>query len=354
MIRRLRSEELPGVSIMLSISVIVPVYSGEKYLEKLVEEVQSLRSSWISKEAPIRIVELILVDDAAIDKSGQYSDTLATTHSWVTAIHLSRNFGQHAATIAGILHSSGDWVVTLDEDLQHPPNRIEEMLSRAVRNNDDVVYARPETKAVHGKAWRDASSRSFKRLMEWLTGTPTLRLVNSFRLMRGSVARATASVCTHNTYFDIALTWFTQSISAFDIPMHDERFSSTGKSGYNLNKLIQHAQKMLFSSQLRFLSIGLWMGFVLFLLSIIAGVYFMVVRIVSPEAIGVQGWTSLFVAVCASAGLISAMLGICLQYLSTLVMKAHGRPTFFVIDRSSDRTVLAWLDGSYGESKLEP
>lgn len=328
---------------MSSFSFVVPVYSGEKYLEKLVEEVSSLRSSWELTEAPIRLVELILVDDAAIDGSGRHADSLAEKHPWVTAIHLSRNFGQHAATIAGILHSSGDWVVTLDEDLQHPPNRVEEMLSTAVRRNDDIVYARPQ-KAVHGKAWRDGSSRSFKLLMEWLTGISTLRLVNSFRLMRGSIARATASVCTHNTYFDIALTWFTQSISALEIPMHDERFSSTGKSGYNLGKLLHHAQKMLFSSQLRFLSVGLWMGFALFLLSIVGGIYFAVVRIVSPEAVGVQGWTSLFVAVCASAGLISAMLGICMQYLSTLVLKAHGRPTFFVIDRSSDSTILDWLD----------
>lgn len=341
---------------MSNVSVIVPVYSGENYLERLVEEVRFLRSSWELNEAPINLLELILVDDAAIDESPRLADALAAEHAWVTAIHLSRNFGQHAATVAGILHSSGDWVVTLDEDLQHRPSRIEEMLSSAVRKNDDIVYARPEKKAVHGKAWRDESSRRFKRIMEWLTGTPTLRLVNSFRLMRGSIARATASVCTHNTYFDIALTWFTQRISALEMPTRDERFSSTGKSGYSLKKLIQHAQRMLFSSQLRFLSIGLWMGFVLFLLSIIAGVYFVVVRITAPEAIGVQGWTSLFVAVCASAGLISAMLGICMQYLSTIVLKAHGRPTFFVIDRSSDSAILDWLESKPVDSmeKIQP
>lgn len=322
----------------------MPVYAGEKYLERLVEEVRSLRTSWELNKAPIKLIELILVDDAAIDDSPRLADSLAEAHTWVTAIHLSRNFGQHSATVAGILHSSGDWIVTLDEDLQHRPARIEEMLSKAVRNNDDIVYARPEKKAVHGKAWRDDSSRRFKRLMEWLTGTPTLQLVNSFRLMRGSIARATASVCTHNTYFDIALTWFTQRISALEIPMRDERFSSTGKSGYSLKKLIQHAQRMLFSSQLRFLSTGLWMGFLLFLLSIIAGLYFVIVRIAAPEVIGVEGWTSLFVAVCASAGLISVMLGVCMQYLSTLVLKAHGRPTFFVIDRSSDSAISDWFD----------
>lgn len=328
---------------MTDVSVVVPVYSGEKYLERLVEEVHALKRSWSAEGSPVNLVELILVDDAAIDNSGEIADRLSVTYPWVMSIHLSRNFGQHAATIGGILHSSGDWIVTLDEDLQHPPDRIEEMLLRAALKNDDVIYAQPQSRAVHGKVWRDGSSRSLKRLMEWLTGTPTLRLVNSFRLMRGSVARATASVCTHNTYFDIALTWFTQNMSSIEMPMQDERFSSTGESGYNLKKLIQHAQKMLFSSQLRFLSIGLWIGFTLFLLSVAASVYFFGVRVFTPEAIQVQGWTSLFIAVCASAGLISAMLGICLQYLSTLVLKAHGRPTFFTIDRSQDRVILEWL-----------
>lgn len=330
---------------MLGISIVVPVYSGEKYLAQLVDEVHALKRSWAGDASPVELLELILVDDMAIDGSGALIDRLAEDHPWVIAIHLSRNFGQHAATVAGILHSSGDWIVTLDEDLQHPPDRIEQLLLQAVQQRDDVVYARPASRVVHGKAWRDGSSRNFKRLMEWLTGTPTLQLVNSFRLMRGSVARATASVCTHNTYFDIALTWFTQSISALEMPMEDTRFTSTGSSGYNLRKLVMHAQKMLFSSQLRFLSLGLWVGFVLFSLSILAAIYFFLVKLVTPDAIPVQGWTSLFVAICGSAGLISGMLGICLQYLSTLVLKAHGRPTFFTIDRGQDRAVLEWLEG---------
>lgn len=329
---------------MPDISVVVPVYSGALYLHQLVEEVAALKSSWSSDAGPLNILELILVDDAAIDKSPEIADSLSQEHSWITTIHLSRNFGQHAATIAGILHSSGDWIATLDEDLQHSPSSIEEMLLRAVRDSDDVVYAQPETYTVHGKAWRDGSSRVFKRLMESLTGTPSLRLVNSFRLMRGSLARATASVCTHNTYFDIALTWFTQSISALQMPMHDDRFSLTGKSGYNLWTLAQHAQKMLFSSQLRFLALGLWAGFLLFVISIVGGAYLVMLRILTPEAIAVQGWTSLLVAICFSSGLISALLGVCLQYLSTLVLKAHGRPTFFTIDRSQDSVILEWLE----------
>lgn len=328
----------------VNVSFVVPVYSGAEYLQALCEAVENIRKDWEAKGSPLRLNELILVDDAAVDGSDAIIDTLAAEKSWIVALHLSRNYGQHAATIAGILHSSGDWVVTLDEDLQHPPERVEELLVHAVRHQCDVVYARPVAGKVHGKAWRDASSRSVKRLMEWLTGTPTLQLVNSFRLMRGSIARATASVCSHNTYFDIALTWFTQRIAGLEMALRDERFMHSGKSGYNFAKLVAHAQRMLFSSQLRFLALGLWIGAALFLFSVIAGAYTVLVRLFTPETIGVEGWTSLFVTICMSSGLISVMLGICLQYLSTLVLKAHGRPTFFTIDRSQDVEIAKWLE----------
>lgn len=321
---------------------MVPVYAGEAYLERLIAEIEEVRQAWEAQGAPVSISELIMVDDAAKDGSGDLIVKLAATRPWIVPLTLSRNFGQHAATIAGILHSSGDWVVTLDEDLQHPPDRIESLLRHAISKRADVVYARPTSTQVHGKAWRDASSRGFKRLMEWLTGNPTLRLVNSYRLMRGDIARATASVCSHNTYFDIVLFWFTQRIEAMTMDLRDGRFATTGTSGYNFKTLVRHAQKMLFSSQLRFLAIGLWIGIALFSVSVLSGLYFTLIRIFAPEAIPVEGWTSLFVVLTMSTGLLAAMLGVCLQYLATLVLKAHGRPTFFTIDRSADQSLQEW------------
>jgi glycosyltransferase involved in cell wall biosynthesis len=327
----------------VAVSFIVPVYSGEAYLQALFEAVARERSKLEADlDAPLSVVELILVDDAAIDGSANLIDRLSAEAPWVVALHLSRNFGQHAATIAGILHSSGDWVVTLDEDLQHPPNRVLELLAHATSRNADVVYGRPEDGVVHDSKWRDGSSFAFKRVMEWLTGNPTLRLVNSFRVMRGPLARATASVCSHNTYFDIALSWFTQRIESVSMELRDERFIRTGRSSYGLRRLLAHATRMLFSSQMRFLSLGLWAGLGLFASSLLGGLYFLTVRIVVPEAIGVQGWTSLFLAVCFSAGLLAVMVGLCLQYLSTLALKAHGKPTFFTIDRSDDARISAW------------
>ncbi len=329
---------------LTNVSFVVPVYAGDKYIDRLAASVGNVRRAWDSENSPLRLNELILVDDAAIDRSGEIIDALAAKEPWIVALHLSRNYGQHAATIAGILHSSGDWIVTLDEDLQHPPEKVEELLLHAVSNHYDVVYARPFAGTVHGKKWRDGSSKHVKRLMGWLTGTSTLHLVNSFRLIRGSIARASASVCTHNTYFDIALTWFTQRVSGLDMKLRDDRFVQTGKSGYNFSKLVAHAYRMVFSSQLRFLTFGIWIGAALFFLSLIAGLFILALRILMPDAIGAEGWTSLFVAICMSTGLISVMMGLCLQYLSTLVLKAHGRPTFFTINRSQDIHVLEWFD----------
>ena len=109
----------------ISISVVVPVYSGENFLHELIQQLDRVRTEWVEKQAPMRLAELILIDDAAIDASATIVNDLEASHAWVTALHLMRNFGQHAATIAGVLHSSGDWVVTIDEDLQHPPAAIE-------------------------------------------------------------------------------------------------------------------------------------------------------------------------------------------------------------------------------------
>lgn len=328
----------------VTVSFVVPVYSGQDFLERLALSIKRIHDDWENVNSPLRVGELILVDDASIDRSGEIVDNLAAKEPWIVALHLSRNYGQHAATIAGILHSSGDWIVTLDEDFQHPPEKVEDLLRFALSQCFDVVYARPTGGRIHGKIWRDGTSRRVKKFMEWMTGTRTLHMVNSFRLLRGSIARATASVCTHNTYFDIALTWFTQRVGAVEMTLRDDRFVQTGKSGYDIGKLVAHGQRMLFSSQIRFLAVGLWIGVALFMTSVIAGVFVASMRLLVPESISVDGWASLFLLVCMSTGLISVMLGLCLQYLSTLVLKVHGRPTFFTIDRSKDREIIEWLE----------
>ncbi len=326
----------------VSVSIVVPVYSGEAYIERLVEAVDGLREEWLGSDAPVAVAELIMVDDNAIDGSAAIMDRLAKDRPWLVALHLSRNFGQHGATIAGILHSAGDWVVTLDEDLQHPPERIGELLKKAVGNGSDVVYARPEGN-VHGAMVRDSTSRGFKRLMEWLTGNPNIHNINSFRLIRGVIARAAASVCMHDTFFDINLSWYTQRIAVVPMTLTDERYQQTGKSGYRLRSLFSHAWRMLFSSHLKVLKLGALFGFGVLSFSILSTLVLIFLKLAVPGAVQEAGWTSIMLAILFFGGLSVLMLGVSLQYLSTLVLRAHGKPVFFPIDRSQDAPLLEYF-----------
>ncbi|WP_262029300.1 glycosyltransferase [Microvirga sp. Mcv34] len=317
-------------------SVVVPVYSGAKYLLTLFESLRQLRSRWLDEGSPLKLTEIIFVDDAAIDTSPDIIDNLSREHSWVASIHLSRNFGQHPATVAGILHTSGDWVVTIDEDLQHPPNRINDLFRKVAHGGCDIVYANAE-ESVHENHVRDLGSVLYKRLIEKFSGNPNVRHFNSFRLIRGSVARAASSVCGHDTYFDVALSWFTQRVGVVRMQLKDERFIREGKSGYRLSKLLSHARRMLMSSGAKITRIGGLAGLSVVILSSMAALILFVSRVfLYSEPLVTAGWTSIMLTMLFLGGTVTFLIGIVLEYLSLLVLNAHGKPIFFVVDRSTD------------------
>ncbi|MEO1362187.1 MAG: glycosyltransferase family 2 protein [Pseudomonadota bacterium] len=326
-----------------TISIVVPVYAGADHLEALMDEIRKLKTDLDAQTAPVRLAEVIFVDDASKDGSDKVLQQLAKDTPWVVHLSLSRNFGQHAATVAGILHSSGDWVATLDEDLQHPPERVLDMLRRAIGTGADVVYANAKS-GVHDAAIRDLTSRVFKRFMQWLTGNPKLKYFNSFRLMRGSIGRAVSSVCSHDTYFDVNLSWYTQRIEVEWMELKDERYIQTGKSNYSFRSLLGHAWRMLFSSHIKVLRLGAMIGFIVLGISVLGTVLLLTRELLYPDAVQVQGWTSLILSIMFFGGLSVLMLGIALQYLSTMILKSHGKPTFFVVDRSADADLATWFN----------
>jgi polyisoprenyl-phosphate glycosyltransferase len=306
-----------------------------------------VRTEWRESGAPAEIAEAILVDDAARDNSAAVIDQLAQTHGWVTAIHLMRNFGQHAATIAGVLYTSGDWVITMDEDLQHPPSEIETLLRRAVETGSDIVYAKPVT-PVHQARSRDWASRGFKKLMVLLAGNPNIENFNSFRLVRGSLARAASSVCGHETYFDVALSWFTNRIGVIVIKLKDQRYIESGHSGYSLYRLLSHARRLLISSQVKVIRVFGLVGMVVVLISMAASIVILCEKLSFSHAIPVTGWASLMLTSLFFGGFISVMVALVLEYLSNLIQSSHGRPVFFTVDRSSDERIASFFRSKLG------
>lgn len=319
----------------VSISTVTPVYMGKEYLHDLIHQIEQLRNDWRISQSPMQLNEAIFVNDSSIDGSLDILYEIQKTRHWVRIVNLSRNFGQHQATIAGILHSSGDWIVTLDEDLQHEPAYIDTLLEAAVKSELDIIYANPE-EAVHESRLRDWTSRAFKKLVSYLTDNRHVREFNSFRLIRGNIARASGSVCSHGTYFDIALCWFTDRISVLNLPLKDRRFVESGKSGYTIRKLLSHSKRLMISSQTKVVRLGAVIGFSAILFALALAVKTLFEKFIIPESIPVQGWTSLFLAILFFSGLLAVLLGIVLEYISVILLHIQGKPTFFAVDRRSD------------------
>ncbi len=340
---------------IISISTVTPVYAGKEYLNDLITRIEQVKKEWEDSNSLVRLIESIFVNDGSADGSLEVLYSLQKIKPWIKVINLSRNFGQHSATVAGILYSSGDWIVTLDEDLQHDPQHINSLLETAVNTGSDIVYANPD-QVVHESFFRDWSSRTFKWFISLVTGSKYIRSFNSFRLMRGSVARATSSVCTHGTYFDIVLCWFTENIQSVRMPMKDVRFIRSGSSAYTLRKLFSHALRMVVSSEAKVVRLGGAIGFLAMLLVLMLGIRVFLMKIINPNSIQTEGWTSLFLTILFFGGLISVLLGIALEYISVVLMHIQGKPTFFVIDRRSDSTLVEYFknmraDDSFREKK---
>lgn len=326
----------------LLLSTVTPVYRGAAYLEELVLQLDLLRNELSKDGGPLRLVEAIFVDDGSTDGSAEMLGQLQERHPWIKQVTLSRNFGQHPATVAGVLHSSGDWVATLDEDGQHPPAQLVSLLVHAAVSHADLVYAEP-TSGVHASAIRDATSRIYKHVVSRLAGDFRVRQFNSFRLMRGSVARAAAAVSTHETYFDVALGWFTDRVSSMPMELHDPRPDLRSGSGYGFRALVSHARRLLISSDVKLLRAGASLGLAALAVSLAAAALTLGLWLFQHERFDeVRGWVSLFLAILFFGGLTALLSGIVLEYISTLVRLAQGKPTFFVVDRSRDHLLAAF------------
>ena len=328
----------------VSVSVIVPVYAGQDYILKLVKKVEEVKSSWNTNEYPLELIELIFVDDDSRDRSRDFLKEVSDL-SWISVLYLAKNYGQHAATVAGISYSSGDWVVTLDEDLQHDPSEILEMLRRGVGDSSDIIYAK-SAEPVHQSFFRDLSSKYYKIIIKKLTGNDNVVNFNSFRLLRGSTARSAAAVSGHESYYDIVLSWFSNKVTVYETVLHDQRYAETGTSGYNLRSLLSHARRMLLTSDARLLRGASYLGLLSLIVSCIFAVYFVLRKIYFPETISIDGWASQFVTTLAISSVLLVILGTIAEYISILVLESNGKPTYSIVNKDQDKVLKQFFEGS--------
>ena len=321
---------------VLTISIVVPVYSGEEYLPKLVEKIQRLIDSTTDN---VKVCECIFVCDEPIDNSLATLRRLKQEKDWIQILELSRNFGQHAGTIAGVLHTSGQWIVTMDEDLQHDPDYIPRLLKEALEKNLDVLYAASEN-PIHESFFRDFSSKTSKSILYWVTGNQHIKKFNSFRIMRGSIARAFSGHATARSYFDIGLCWYTERIDAFKIPMRDERYAEKKQSGYTPRKLVRHLKNLIISSNTKVYNLFIIIGVISVLLAFVLLIYILINTLNGNSDFAVRGWPSLMVTNLFFFGIIISVIGTTFQFISIILQNIQGKPTFYSVDRSNDKEHL--------------
>lgn len=308
------------------LSVVVPVFQGERTLGSLVKEIEPLtRPSTSPGGRAFRVAELILVHDGAVDGSAAVMEALASSHAFVTNVWLSRNYGQHPATLAGMAGTTGEWVVTLDEDGQHDPGDLGRMLDRAIETGAPLVYAKPLNAPPHG-ALRNLSSRLARASWGTIIGGPRLSEFHSFRFMRGEIARGLAAYCGPGVYLDVALSWVVGSYATCPVTL---RAGAARPSGYTYGKLMAHFWRLLLTSGTRPLRLVGILG----VLSILAGMgitgralwhYY-------SQQIPVQGWTSLIIALCFFSGVILFSLSIVAGYLGMTMTMAMGKPLYLIV-----------------------
>jgi undecaprenyl-phosphate 4-deoxy-4-formamido-L-arabinose transferase len=270
------------------------------------------------------VCEVILVHDCGPDRSDKTLEALSQRYKFVQPVWLSRNYGQHAATLAGMASATGDWVVTLDEDGQQNPADIGRMLDHAVAESLQIVYAQPLNPPPHG--WlRNVLSRTAKAISTRLLGNRTIGRFNSFRLVDGEIARTLAAYCGNGVYLDVGLFWIAGRIGHCPVRLRNE----LGRpSGYSYLKLIGHFWRLILTTGTRPLRLITIMGIASIILAVLVAGYALYAKYFGQVA--VQGWASLLIVVAFFSGSILAALGVIAEYLAVTMGIVMGKPLYVV------------------------
>lgn len=300
----------------MPVSVVVPVYNSEHSLEELARRLDPVLASREEE------YELILVNDGSRDGSWEVICQLAARHRWISGINLMRNFGQHNALLCGIRVARYHVIVTIDDDLQNPPEEIPEVLDKLAQGFD-VVYGTPD-REEHG-LWRDLASRITKLALESTMGAETARKVSAFRAFRTPLRDAFESYRGPFVSIDVLLSWATTRFAAIRVQHEPRRI---GESNYTFRKLVRHAMNMMtgFSAlPLQFASL-VGFAFTLFGLAVLA----FVVGRYAIHGGSVPGFPFLASVIAIFSGAQLFALGIIGEYLARMHFRMMDRPPYAV------------------------
>ena len=298
------------------ISVVIPVYKSAESLEELALRLNSSLSS-ITND-----FEVILVNDGSPDNSWEIISKISDNDPRFVGVRLSRNFGQHPAITAGLTHSTGEWIVVMDCDLQDQPEEIPRLFDKTKEGFHQVVAVRIKRQDNFIKK---SFSFIFLRLLSRLSGQNINHRVGNFGIYHRVVIDTIIKMPEHSRTFTLHTKWV--GFHRFELEVeHSSR--KHGKTSYSFRKLVSLGINSVLHHSDKPLRMAVTSGFIISLVSLIYAVLIIGRNIFWN--ISVVGWTSLIVTLTLSTGMIMSTIGVVGLYIGKIFEETKGRPIFIV------------------------
>ena len=302
-----------------SISVVTPVYNGEASVRELCRRLAEVLPRISAQH------EIILVNDGSRDRSWETISELCSRSPVVRGLNLMRNYGQHNALLCGVRAARYDLVVTMDDDLQHPPEEIPRLLAR-LEEGFDVVYGAPE--AERNGLMRALASGITRLALRAAVGSDVAKNVSALRIFRTQLREAFADYQSPFVSVDVLLTWATTRFGAIRVPFQPRH---SGSSNYTFMKLVRHALDMMTGFSTVPLQLASLIGFACTLFGI--GVFtYVLVRYCLEGSIPGFPFLASIIAIFSGAQLFA--IGVIGEYLARMHFRTMNRPAYAVRDIS--------------------
>jgi glycosyltransferase involved in cell wall biosynthesis len=295
----------------VGLSIVVPVYRGAATVGTLVAELSKLR--------PEGGIEIVLVNDGSPDNSGDVCRELAQTATVpLTYIEHARNFGEHNAVMTGLRHARGAYVITMDDDLQNPPEEVIKLYDHCRLGGFDVVYTRYAVKEHEG--WRNLGSRFANWVADQLMDKPKGLYLSSFRCMSALAVGEVIKYRGPYPYVDGLLMQVTQRLDSIEVK-HFARVE--GRSNYTVRRLVRLWLNLATNFSVLPLRLAIFAGVAMGILGLVAAAWVIIEAMFGETP---SGWASLMTVVLLVAGVQFLVMGVMGEYVGRAFMSANGKP----------------------------
>jgi glycosyltransferase involved in cell wall biosynthesis len=312
LLAQLPDAQTAPVRTRVGLSIVVPVYRGATTIGRLVDALSELR--------PTGGLEIVLVNDGSPDNSAEVcADLVRTAAVPLTYIEHARNYGEHNAVMTGLRHARGAYVITMDDDLQNPPEEVVRLYDHARLGGWDVVYTRYAVKQHEG--WRNLGSRFANAVADRLLDKPKGMYLSSFRCMSALVVHSVTRYGGPYPYVDGLIMEVTQRIDSIEV-RHLPR--AEGRSNYTLRRLVRLWLNLATSFSLAPLRLATFAGVFMALLGAIGAVATIAEALLLRDT--PSGWASTMTVILLVAGVQSMILGVLGEYVGRTFLSANGKP----------------------------